>query len=253
MIILTHRGLEPTNKEFYGESSYEAFKDHLGRGFGIEFDIFFEDSKILVGHNLKKQKNILSLRDVLELIKNSKEISALHIKGKFQTKENLDNLLKILDNFQEILDRLIIFDLKINSAKYLKEKDPRLILAASVAHKYDIKRYNHYADNTLLSMETALDNKNIYDWAWLDEWDLINKNGKKKLYTEENFNRLRQAEYKIALVTPELHGTSPDLLGKESHEDSFSKERLFSRIKEIISLKPEAICTDYPEEVKELI
>ena len=61
---------------------------------------------------------------------------------------------------------------------------------------------------------------------------------------------LSQEGYKIALVTPELHGTSPGLYGGESHKDAKDKETLFKRIKEILSLKPDAVCTDYPEEVR---
>jgi hypothetical protein len=78
-------------------------------------------------------------------------------------------------------------------------------------------------------------------------------NGTKLLYTKEVFNKLREANIKIGLVTPELHATSPNLLGGESHQDASSQERLFTRIKEIIKLEPDAICTDYPDLVRQLI
>ena len=51
-------------------------------------------------------------------------------------------------------------------------------------------------------------------------------------------------------MTPELHGTSPGLLGGESHKHAANTEVLFERMREILSLEPDAICTDYPEEVK---
>ena len=65
---------------------------------------------------------------------------------------------------------------------------------------------------------------------------------------------MRGVGAKIALVTPELHGTSPHLLAGEAHPDApkGDTETLFKRIKEIIDLKPNAICTDYPEEVSKL-
>ena len=60
---------------------------------------------------------------------------------------------------------------------------------------------------------------------------------------------MKDAGLSISLVTPELHATSPGLLGGEAHPDAQSRERFFERIGEIIALKPDWICTDYPEEV----
>ena len=96
--------------------------------------------------------------------------------------------------------------------------------------------------------------KNIFDWAWLDEWDRTDKNNSiKTLYNAKNFAVLKKYKFKIALVTPELHSTSPDLLGGESHQDAADHNLLFTRIKKIIKLNPDAICTDYPDRVKALI
>ena len=50
-IIITHRGLEPSNPSFWPESSYEAFEDQLKRGFGIEFDPNFCKDGIVVSHD----------------------------------------------------------------------------------------------------------------------------------------------------------------------------------------------------------
>jgi hypothetical protein len=66
------------------------------------------------------------------------------------------------------------------------------------------------------------------------------------------FKILKDEGLKVALVTPELHGTSPGLLGGEAHPDA-DKNCLFDRIQEIIDLQPDALCTDYPEEVGKLI
>ena len=136
----------------------------------------------------------------------------------------------------------------------IKQKIPTIQLAPSVAHSYDIKRYNQAVGGTLISVEDALNHKELCDWVWLDEWDLFGPgNSQKKFYTHDTFSSLRNAGYKIALVTPELHSTSPGLLGGESHPDASSKGKLFTRIKEIITFSPDAICTDYPEEVKKVV
>ena len=281
--IITHRGFEPSKPDFYYESSFEAFYDHLRRGYGIEFDAnFTEDGKIVIFHDVdlnritegenkakfsdltsnevkkirlgEKGDQLCFLDELLAMIKAGADvISALHLKGKYQEREYLDILLGYLSEFKEVLDRLIIFDLKIETAKYLKEKIPELLLAPSMAHPYDIERYNQIVSGTLISLKDVIANKNLFAWSWLDEWDLLDKNGgRKKFYTKEVFSALKENGLKIALVTPELHGTSPGLLGGEAHQDAVP-DRLFARIKEIIGLEPDAICTDHPEKAGKLI
>lgn len=285
IIILTHRGLEPSNKNVYPESSFESFLDQIERGFGIEFDPNFCKDVIAVNHdsNLKritdgldsrnffevtedevkkirygkeKKGRIPLLDEILCLIENNKaNLHAMHLKGKFQNKESVDLLLNAMKKYPDAIKKIVIFDIKPEIAKYIKSKNKEIKLAPSVAHEYDIKRYNSFVSGTLISVEDAIKYKKegLYDWAWLDEWDTIDENGnEKKIYTKEVFDSLRNEGYKIALVTPELHGTSPGLLGGEAHKDAKNKEVLFDRIKEIISLNPDAVCTDYPEEVLEM-
>lgn len=280
--IITHRGLEPSNQDFYIESTWQSFHDHLSRGFGIEFDInFTKDNKIVIFHDaslervtkgenkslfsemaseevaelrLGKVDKLCFLDELLWMIENKTgQMSALHLKGKFQEPKYLNILLSYLANAKEALNRMLIFDVKVETAKYLKTKLPELNLAPSVAHSYDIKRYNKAVNGTLLNLNETIANKDLFSWAWLDEWDLTDENGGiKKFYIAEVFETLRKNGLKIALVTPELHGTSPGLLGGEAHPDA-AKERLFNRIQEIIDLEPDALCADYPEEVKELL
>ncbi len=285
--IFTHRGLEPTKSDFFPESSYEAFADHLKRGFGIEFDPNFARDGIVVCHDssLKRlsggedtrdfremtlaeiaqirywninhtaQGRIPTLDQVLALIRQStSQINALHYKGKYQDEEDLQRLVTALGQNTDILPRLLIFDVKPETALKLLRVFPEIQLAPSVAHPYDVERYNSSIANTLLAVDDAeeLLTKGAYGkhpWVWLDEWDLTAKDGgQKKLYTREVFTRMRSAGAKISLVTPELHGTSPGLYGGESHPDAQTQEKLFARIREIISLEPDAICTDYPEQ-----
>lgn len=281
--ILAHRGLEPSNSDFYPESSFEAFQSHLSRGFGIEFDINFARDGIIILHDsdlgritdgkdnrkvaevgVGELKNMqfgkvakgrfIDFEEILNLIRGgAAEINALHLKGKFQEKQYLDKMLSELNKNKDVLKKIIIFDVKPETAKYLKSKIKELNLAPSVAHSYDIKRYNTKAINfTLISIEDAVKyaKEGLYNWVWFDEWDRIDEGGEKKTYTKENFEILKKAGLKIALVTPELHATSPSLPCGESHGDAKDKETLFKRILEILSLHPDAICTDYPEEAK---
>lgn len=280
--IFTHRGIEPSHPNFYSESTYEAFKNHLSRGFGIEFDVNFTKDGIVIAHdanltrltqgkdsrvfrnlttqevvNVKLPNGRFCTFDELmqEIQKSSSNISTLHLKGRYQKQTDLDRLIKQLQKYSDLYDRILIFDVKPETARYLISKNPAFHLAPSVAHPYDIERYNSSIGNTLISLEDAIRYKQegLYDWVWLDEWDLTDANGKTKtLYNTDTFDILRQASYKISLVTPELHGTSPGLYGGESHPDAKNKEILFKRIEEIIKLQPDAICTDYPEEVAKL-
>ena len=153
-----------------------------------------------------------------------------------------------------------MFDATPLIGREIKIHFPSLQIAASVAHPYDIERYQTAAQGTLLSLEDFLDHSNLYSWAWLDEWDLVLRHPDgdidsegKRLYTQEVFDKLRSYHFKIALVTPELHGTSPGLLGGEAHSDAKTPSILFARIAQILSLKPDALCTDFPEEVRALV
>ncbi|MEK6848224.1 MAG: glycerophosphodiester phosphodiesterase family protein, partial [Nanoarchaeota archaeon] len=148
--ILTHRGLEPSNSEFWPESSFEAFQSHIERGFSIEFDPNFCKDEIVVSHDStlkritegkdernfselsinelkfitygkEKQGRIPSLSEIFDLIRESKASShALHLKGKYQEKEKIDLLLNVLAMYADTLNKLILFDIKPETAKYIK-------------------------------------------------------------------------------------------------------------------------------------
>jgi hypothetical protein len=264
-------------KNYYPESTLEAFADQLARGFGLEFDIqFTRDKEIVIFHSpdlsaisggTRKDKmadlsaaeikelrfsgcRFCFLEELLGAIMASKTpLSTLHFKGVYQTDEYLEILCQKLKDFNS--KRFIIFDVKVETAKKLKAKNSSWQLAASVAHPHDISRYNGVVHGTLLSLDEAAVHKDIFDWVWLDEWDRTDADGKDKiLYSPEVFSFCRKNNFKIALVTPELHATSPGLLGGEAHSDAESKEKLFRRIREILTLKPDLVCTDYPDEVK---
>jgi len=284
MIILTHRGLEPSNLLAYPESSYKTFKDQINRGFGIEFDCNFAKDGIFVFHDFSlerisngkdkrefKELNISEIKkiklhnkskfgriaeiyEILNLIEMGRStLNALHLKGKFQNKENVNRLISALKEHPLASKKILIFDIKPEIAQYVKLKFPEIKLAASVAKEFDIKRYGNLVYNTLLPLNEIIKLRKIYDWVWLDEWDTVSEHGKEELLnTSETFNILRKFGFNIALVTPELHGTSPSLYGGEFHKHAKDNQVLFKRIKELLKLNPDAICTDYPEEVKKL-
>jgi glycerophosphoryl diester phosphodiesterase len=283
--IITHRGLEPLNPNLiYGESTYEAFQNHLSRGFGgIEFDpnptkdgiIVLHDSTLeraTGGYNkqlvseittkeairakLIKKGRIATFQEILDLIKTNKAtMNAIHLKYRLQTPQMLDCIIEALAPYKDSFNKFIVFDIKPDTARLLKKTFKTLRLAPSVAHPYDIVRYNEAVGGTLLTLEEALELKKegLVDGIWGDEWDRTGENGTSKIfYTPELFEKIHAAGMFVAIVTPELHGTSPGLYGGESHADARDTKTLFTRIKQIKDAGADYFCTDYPEEVAKL-
>jgi glycerophosphoryl diester phosphodiesterase len=280
--IITHRGLDPDKAKYFMESSKKAFKDQLKRGYGIEFDIRkTKDNKFIIIHDdnlsrFTKKKDsrkikdvhikdllkleiggshLIDLSNILDLIENMSKpntISALHLKSEMQNTETLDLLIKELKH--KDLSKLIIFDVLKDTAIYFKKYIPKIKLVPSVSHPYDIKRYNKTVGNTLWELKDVLKNKKLFYGVWLDEWDTLNKDKTKKtLYNKKIFDYCRSAKLKIFIVSPELHLTSPGLYGGEAHEDAKNEKTLINRITKIINLKPDHICTDHPDKVKDLL
>jgi hypothetical protein len=181
-------------------------------------------------------------------------LHALHLKGVFQKEPFLTRLIETLEDYPDLIPKLLVFDVKPDVAEWIKARLPSAVLAPSVAHHFDVERYNGCVPETLLTPEDALRHRHLYSAVWLDEWDLsAPDSGQKMLYTEDTIELFRQEGLLIGLVTPELHGTSPGLLGGEAHPDAQPLGRLMARIENILALKPDAVCTDYPEEVRALL
>lgn len=280
MRILTHRGLEPQNTEFsYSESTLEAFGNQLSRGFWIEFDVsfsqdrtafvFHDDSANRISKGVDNRKfidipfseisdysnswggTIATLESVFRIIeKRSKEgqFSALHVKSRHQGHEDLDVIIQLFQKKPESVKRIFLFDLKPESAEYMKENIANIKIFASVSHPYDVQRFSSCVGETLITPTDFFSYHDLYDGVWLDEWDRKGINWTtKKLYEPGLFEQLRSKKYLIGLVTPELHAISPGLYGGEFHEDCLNQESLVIRSREIANLNPDFICTDNPQ------
>ncbi len=86
------------------------------------------------------------------------EYSALHLKYKFQQKKYIDSIIYSMKRHPSIEEKIYIFDASIETAEYIKSLIPAIKIFPSVAHPYDIKRYNECVGGTLLSVEEVLDN-----------------------------------------------------------------------------------------------
>jgi glycerophosphoryl diester phosphodiesterase len=274
--VLTHRGLDPSRSAYFAESSREAFADQLAREFGLEFDLRVTgDDGLIVIHDgsltrisggadnrkiseiqlveiLAMDFNGSHLADFSYLLRLIREmqpkdaLSALHLKYESQGRHTLDLMLATLEMGDP--ERFIIFDAKIETARYLKHCNPALHIAPSVAHPSDVARYNTATGGTLYTLNEIILHRDLFDWVWLDEWDLpAPGDGVKRLYGKATFDTLRAAGFSIGLVSPELHASSPGLLGNEAHPEARDMATLTEAMKRIITLGPDLICTDYPD------
>lgn len=284
--IVTHRAINiidnKKNEAFALESNRSAFLNQLQDGFGLEFDIQpLKNDSFVVTHNnnLKKLTNNKDLRlfadinyqdfksinfeknsiffldDILDLIDiYAKKICFLHLKHSCQEKKFLDRLIQILLSKKSVLKSIVIFDLRPKSAIYLKTNIPELNLAASVSHEYDIKRFGLFTGNTLLSLNEIISYKDLYNWAWMDEWDTKHDtNPNKSFVNENNISLLKNNSFNVAVVSPELHGSSPGLLANEEHQSSKNILSLKEKWTEWAMFEIEAICSDYANEIRNML
>jgi hypothetical protein len=190
---------------------------------------------------------IVTLEEMLSVLAlEGQGMNALHLKSDVQTDSRLGHIARLLTSCS-ILDaeRLLVFDLAPSSAEYLKARIPTIEIFCSVSHSFDIQRYGPLTGSTLLSLDEFSKFRSVFDGAWLDEWDLVGPgSSRKEFYNEATVSAIRDITKKIAIVAPELHATSPNLLGSEAHEDGLDGSRWLERIYSIKKLQPEFVCTD---------
>lgn len=277
--LVTHRGIDiPLGMlatEITGESTWEAFSDQIKNGYGIEFDLqVMSDDGFAICHDknltrmsgglssaliseLNKYKlktttlkygHLCELDEILALLsKNSKATSALHLNKACQNEDLLDLLVAKLLCYPDVLDgRLIIFDVTPSVAKYLKKSIPNIGLAASVSDLYDVERFGVLTGGTLMTIDEVIEQGEIYTWVWLDEWDTQDLLGEtKSLVTRETIKLLREKGFKIAVVSPELHATSPALYGDGIHETGANPKLLKNYWMRLGDLDIDLLCTDH--------
>ena len=278
MQLITHRGIDVVPGDFHGwtlqESRWESFSEQIRAGLGLEFDVRpLKDGQLAISHDSSLARivpgckqpissltlsefdaiqapggRLCSLDELLSLIAESgRAISALHLKSHCHEPVILAKILEILAPRAESLKgRLLIFDATPRVAEQIVQKLPWLDLAASVAHTYDVLRYGALTGGTLLTPGQALDNRHLYSWVWLDEWDTLDvDNGEKIFANRESVELFRNAGFKIAVVSPELHAASPALLGGEAHRDGTDEKKLINRWRQLSQLRVDALCTDH--------
>ncbi|MFZ5875380.1 MAG: hypothetical protein ACOYXU_03115 [Nitrospirota bacterium] len=277
--VLTHRGIDVPPRvsadQITGESAWEAFSDQVRSGFGVEFDIQpMRDGGFAVSHDQDLSRisrgelnmsvsqicrselstlkvpggRLCDLDELLGLlVEHGKAPSALHLKRHCQNDETLDLLVVRLRPFlDKLAGRLILFDAVPSVALRVKAALPNVDLAASVAHAFDVQRYGAATGETLLTVDEVMNHRDQYSWAWLDEWDRIGPRGTRKSFVNAGtIDRLRECGFKIAAVSPELHATSPALLGGEAHEDAATPERLVALWRKWAHFGLDALCTDH--------
>ena len=129
----------------------------------------------------------------------------------------------MLNRHPAAIPKLFVFDVTQSTATKLKEAVPALALAPSVSHAHYVQRYNACVHGTLWTLDAALEGakQRLFSWAWVDEWDLAaDERGARKdppFAGPATFGALRRAGLRVGLVTPELHASSPGLLGGEAH------------------------------------
>ncbi len=271
MRTLCHRGLDIDQNTV--ESSLKSFEQVLTSCDGLELDIQrSKDGRLFVWHDQRADRlsagqltgpltnynfskisskaqmvsQVCTWEDVVKLIRtHSTKLFALHLKGANQNKTFLKTFEEALDGIVDLHTSLMIFDCRREVAHDFSQKFPKLPLGLSVAHSFDIARYNSVTEGTLYTIQECIESADIIQWAWLDEWDLRDSNGSKKLYSSETVSALKNQGLQVAVVSPELHAISPGLLGGEVHEEGKDLHKLEQRWREFMEMGVDAICSDY--------
>lgn len=268
--ILVHRGLSK-----YPESGRLALQKSLEKGFGIEIDVHRTKDGILVvthdknlkrlyGQDLlvpdlnlkqvkdisrKKNHEILTLTETLELFKQYSKIDVLAaIQVKDHTQKNIAELtVKTLEDFDmdnadfSIYERVFIFDATKDAAKQLKNMQPKLKVGLSVGEEKLFSSRDYRKKCPTIYTLDELWAFGHFDIVWADEW----QNG---LYTEDFVKKAHKMGKLIYAVSPELHkATDP------SHPDGKDLETIKNVWRQLISWGVDGICTDYPEELAEVL
>lgn len=178
--------------------------------FGVEIDIRSLDNHLIIQHDPFTDGELLedwlSLYDHGTLILNIKE-------------EGLEEaLIQLMQKYQ------------IHDYFFLDQSFPFLIKWSKKGERRCAVRVSEFE-----SIETAINLAGKIDWVWVDCFSHF------PLTTAEA-NRLKQANFKLCLVSPELQGRDPFIEIPQLHEQLTDR-----------CITADAICTKYPELWNELI
>jgi len=245
MIIFSHRGIGFGKKE----GSLESFITALKEGFSLEIDLRkTKDDVLVISHdaNLKRlcgdsreiseinyiqlKEFIPSFLDVCLVFKKFKiegQKLALHLKDKEISTLNLV-LREILK--EKIENDCFIFDIPINYLNLIQYEFKSIEIGLSLGEK----RFSE-----TIYLWDDLKNEERFNIVWWDEWS----NG---LYNQINADSIREMNKLIYAISPELHLS-------EHHPQSKNLEDIKKIWKELVALKVDGICTDYPRELGSLL
>lgn len=242
MLIISHRGIGFN----LPENSLESFEETLKQGFSLEIDVQkTKDDKLVIIHdsNLKRLRNIdknvseldeneakkfnlAGFAEVLKIFKQyGKGVLAIHIKDESQ--ENILELVALEIKKADILDSCFVFDLTIEGMKKIKKIDKRIRAGFSVGEKRFSKTIYLWED---------VKNEN-FDIVWWDEWN-------SGLYNKKNLDEIKKSDKKVYAIAPDLH---------HIHNHPLSRGRKKEGWIDLINLKVDGICTDYPKEIRKVV
>lgn len=268
--ILAHRGRDADVGVAVREAELDYYREQLARGFGVECDLrLTADREVVVSHlpvvgfgsaaalgstladlpyaeaarHAGPPGNLPRLCDILSLP--GEGTIALHIDRESQIPRTLERIVDVLELSRALGHRLLAFGLRPAAAEFLRAALPWLSLAASLSDRSDIERFAAGSGETLLAVEEFVATKALYQWAWLDEWDLWSEHGEKRFYTAKVIAACRAVDVKIAVVSPELH-SSRHRVSFEQHPDGSDPDRWEWAAAHILELDIDAIYTSRP-------
>lgn len=191
--------------------------ESLDQEYGAEIDIRYHEDQLVLTHDPfqhHKQK-LITLKEFLERWTRNRTL-ILNVKSEGIEREciNLMNEYKVKKWF--FLDLSMPFFVKYS--KYAKERSISGFSSANLAVRFSDKE----------PIEYALNFKNQAEWVWVDWFDSI-------ALTQRNFQMLKENNFKICLVSPELQA-------KDLNEIEEYKQYLKSKL-----LYVDAVCTKRPD------
>lgn len=269
MHIYAHRGLWVK----YPENTKPAFVAALQKGYSIETDmrrtrdndiVIIHDSNTkratgmdmsIIGSTVEQLKElnfgnshsgparILTLRELLDLLVEhpGKQVLALQMKSFEDGTENI--IAGIINKFDKdhpkakVFERVFVFDVTKEVAPGFKKESPKLRLS------YSLGEDRHFPDKRYPTIYTKqqLEHEGTCDIIWGDEWE-------GGLYSRELIEHYKKQRKLFIAISPELHSSTDP-----KHPYAGKVAELRQMWQNLIHWGADGICTDYTEELSEMI